>query len=398
MTLDNIDKNRLDLLRKELNLAGVSGQHLFPGWARSKKSREHIINELLAALEPSVHEGLIPPYGAIIAPEDTNFSSLLPLSKEALELARKAADGSGALLAWKDHSFAGLMFLQPTDSPELQLVQLAQPLGAVAIRRERGGAVRLYTPSRNLKHVARRWTVSLPVGDAVERILHAVPMADRSILVALLEFAFYVLSPWGIGATLVWVLSDRKCDQINVDLRPLKLNIQPSPSEASLGFTAHFLAQYDGATFLSRDGQLVTTGVHLMPSGKANELIPPLPGTRHTSARRASYDLADALVVTVSADGPVTVFSDGVSIFELVWYSARDEAAVMRREFGAAVKDSLWIDTRERQCPTCGKTSEIEVFTVAGWREHEVASCPVCKSELDSDHCFSIHANIKKVF
>lgn len=213
MTLDNTDKNRLDLLRKELNLAGVSDQHLFPGWARSKKIREHILSELLVALEPFVHEGLIPPYGAIIAPEDTNFSSLLPLSIEARELARKAAEGSRALLAWKDDSFAGLMFLPPTDTPELQLVQLAQPLGAVAIRRERGGAVRLYTPSRNLKHVARRWTVSLPAGDAVERILHAVP---------------------------------------NVDLRPLKLNIQPSPSEASLGFTAHLLAQYDGATFLSR--------------------------------------------------------------------------------------------------------------------------------------------------
>jgi hypothetical protein len=38
------------------------------------------------------------------------------------------------------------------------------------------------------------------------------------------------------------------------------------------------------------------------------------------------------------------------------------------------------------------------VLTVAGWRDYEEAHCPVCNKKIAEDHCFEIHANIKKVF
>ncbi len=40
-------------------------------------------------------------------------------------------------------------------------------------------------------------------------------------------------------------------------------------------------------------------------------------GTRHTSSARHTYDCPDVLAFVVSADGPVTVFSDGQRIADL---------------------------------------------------------------------------------
>ena len=40
-------------------------------------------------------------------------------------------------------------------------------------------------------------------------------------------------------------------------------------------------------------------------------------GTRHTSAARHTFDCPDVLAFVVSADGPVTVFSDGQRIADL---------------------------------------------------------------------------------
>ncbi len=240
--------------------------------------------------------------------------------------------------------------------------------------------------------------VSPAIAVAIEKIRQVAPMAGFTVLWNLLEYAFYVLSPWSIGATLVWILSDRVPGENGVDLRPLQLGLSPSEGKPSLAFTAHLLAQFDGATMLSREGRFLTTGIHLNPSQRAQELIPQHRGTRHTSARRASFDLADALLITVSADGPVTVFSDGLSIFELWWFSAGEAAERMRKAYGSILEDAVWVSGRDKVCPNCGKTSHVEILTIAGWREREEALCPVCHETVNSAHCFNIHANIRKAF
>jgi DNA integrity scanning protein DisA with diadenylate cyclase activity len=60
-----------------------------------------------------------------------------------------------------------------------------------------------------------------------------------------------------------------------------------------------------------QDGTLCQLGVRLVPSLDAEDRVDPLGGTRHTSARRYSYDDPSALVVVISEDGPVTVFREG---------------------------------------------------------------------------------------
>jgi hypothetical protein len=392
------DQDRLSLLRKELQLAGVNVRGLFPLWARPRVVQESILREFLVALQAPVHEGLIPPYASLIVSNDTELTGILPLSQTDLELGRKAADGSSALLAFRECSLAGLLLTEPSGAPDLAVVRIVRSLDAVGIRREGNGVVRVHAPVGSLRHAGRQWSTSPSVGQAVDQIRKVAPMADTALLAQLLDFAYYVLSPWNIGATLVWLLSNREPDQIKVDLRPFRLSVSPATRGPSVAFAAHLLAQFDGATTLSREGGILTTGIHLKPSRKSEELIPALAGTRHTSAQRASYDIPDALIVTVSADGPVTVFSDGVNVFELWWYSADRDAASIRKAFGRSVEGAVWTSAREKVCPRCGKTSSIEILTVAGWRDHEEAQCPVCKETIDSDLCYNIHANIRKVF
>ena len=65
--------------------------------------------------------------------------------------------------------------------------------------------------------------------------------------------------------------------------------------------------------------------------------MPATKGTRHTSAARHTYDCPDVLAFVVSADGPVTVFSDGRRIADLKAQNVRKTAetiaglAVQRR-------------------------------------------------------------------
>jgi len=127
---------------------------------------------------------------------------------------------------------------------------------------------------------------------------------------------------------------------------------------------------------------ILTTGVQLTPSDQAQ-------------SKRASFDLPATLIVTVSADGPVTVFSDGVNVFE--WAFSASVTAEAYRRASPSRRDGIWPDRDMAQCPKCGKHSRIEKLTIAGYRDDETADCPVCKTEVATGRCTYLHANIVKV-
>lgn len=393
-------EQELDHLRQELKRAGVPPNRLYPRWAKSSVLRSAILSEVLVALQPDVHEGRIAPYGSIIVPPLTKVQGrhLVPVPDDQLGLARRAADGSSALIVIAGDMFEGLLLLEPAGTPELELARIAKAATGLVVRRDSNGFVVLLSQSGGLRCEGRRWSVSPSLDEACTSVWRVAEMADYKVLMALLEFAFHVLSPWHVGATLVWLLSEDDPFAATVDLRPLGASVCPTDTEPSLSFAAHLLAQYDGATVIGPDGHLKSAGLHLVPSEKAQAIVPRLPGTRHTSARQASFDHANSLIVTVSADGPVTIFSDGLDIFSLSWFSAAAAAASMRRAMGEGGKDSVWASEHSATCKKCGKTSEIATLTVTGWRGDEEASCPVCGTVIATGHCYEIAANLIKVF
>ncbi len=73
----------------------------------------------------------------------------------------------------------------------------------------------------------------------------------------------------------------------------------------------HVLSQTDGAALFDNEGTLTGLGVRLIPSRAAEEMVGPIGGTRHTNARRFSYDEPKSVIIAISEDGPVTVFRQG---------------------------------------------------------------------------------------
>ena len=394
------EEARLQLLLEELKLAGINMRSVFPDWAESKDLRDSLLRELLIALDAPVHEGLIPPYGSLVVPKDQTFDQrLIPIGADALTLARKASDGRSGLLVFQEANPLGLLLVDPSSTPDLQLANLAREMDGVAFRRERSGVVRVYSLEGALRYAGRQWRPSPSISEAQSTVLKAAPMVDRDLLAGLLSFAYYVLSPWYVGSTLVWLLTDE--DPFNgqgVDLRPLRLNVRPDPTAPSVAFAAHLLAQFDGATVVDVSGNIVRTNIQLTASEKALALIKPYYGTRHTSARRASFDLDNSIIVTVSDDGPVTIFSDGLSVLELWFYSADREAIGLRKLRGESAEDSgIGSSSGQALCDKCGKTSNLEVVFVPGWTADEAAYCPLCGNRIASQKSFNIHANIVKI-
>ena len=87
---------------------------------------------------------------------------------------------------------------------------------------------------------------------------------------------------------------------------PLRID---RPSD--LGPLRHVLSQVDGAAVFDVSGTLRQLGVLLVPSPASEITVDAFRGTRHTSARRYSFDDPTSIVVVVSEQGPVTVLRAG---------------------------------------------------------------------------------------
>jgi len=220
-----------------------------------------------------------------------------------------------------------------------------------------------------------------------------VPQGDDRVLEQLVTLAVHVLSPAHTGASLIWWLIPPELDVYakKIDLQPLRLRVEAGYFSA----VQHLLNQHDGATIISPTGEILATGVQLQSSDKARLLIPETRGTRHTSARRYSFDEARVVVVTVSQDGPVSVFSDGVQLGEVRPYSAHDDEQSLIDAIPEK-RGQTYADQDEVVCSNCGKTMRIETLVVAGWKEREEAYCQVCREQVASRMCFKIETFIMK--
>lgn len=155
------------------------------------------------------------------------------------------------------------------------------------------------------------------------------------------------------------------------------------------------LRQHDGAAYVSSVGKIESIGHQLRYSDNAAKFIQQTGGTRHTSAKRYSFDETRVVIVVVSEEGPGSVFSDGVKVTELAQRDPGGLAAHLRRAIPDKAYDILG-ESRSLACPTCGKHLEIEVVTVLGWKERETGECPICGATVHSQMCWEITTQLVK--
>ena len=148
--------------------------------------------------------------------------------------------------------------------------------------------------------------------------MEVVPASDGEVVRRLLEVTHHRLSPHRIGATLLYLLEDpprptkRRDDGISLEVLGVSVL-----NEAEEPVLLHQVRYRDGAVLIDRGGRLLASNVILRPTKASEQAVPPMGGTRHTSAARHTYDCPDVLAFVVSIDGPVTVFSDGLRIAQL---------------------------------------------------------------------------------
>lgn len=275
-----------------------------------------LVDELDYALRPPRHERRLPTYGAIVLPskEPDDWSRITGLTTTLSQTTerddqdtRRYADG---LVSWAIREADGVTALAVFDraaGSERDVVVLAEATGAIIVQRRPDSGVRVVGSFGVARWDGSTWHVEPPFGSWLEQASCGLNDPHSDILDRVLRFAVHDLGAAGIGALMILGGSDNgEFEQRLAPPPPLRLD---RPTD--LGPLRHVLTQVDGATIIDSDGILRALGVRLIPSTHAEKSIDAVGGTRHTSARRYSFDDPSAIVIAVSESGPVTVFRNG---------------------------------------------------------------------------------------
>ena len=302
---------RLRRLAEELDESGlrVDGTEAF--WAM-------LLEEIDHALRPPVHERRAASGGTILEPasdpatweEGTQLGiTLKALDQQPLNAARRFADGLSSWLLRRTDGTTEWLVFDRTAGSERDLVVLADVLDATIVQRHPSGSVRVVGSFGVLRWAGVGWHHEPPVSSWIDAVTACAVHGDPAVLEAMLEFAVHDLGSLGIGSLLIYRPQNEPGPSVEERLpTPPALRIRRAAHLAPL---RHALAQIDGAAVFDAEGGLRQLGVRLVPSNAAEEMVEPFGGTRHTSARRYSYDDPLATVIAVSEDGPVSVLRNG---------------------------------------------------------------------------------------
>lgn len=275
-----------------------------------------LVDEIDYALRPPRHERRLPTYGAIVLPSKkpddwsriTGLKTTLSRTVERDDQdTRRYADG---FVSWTIREAEGVTALAVFDraaGSERDVVVLAEATGAIIVQRRPDSGVRVVGSFGVARWDGSTWHVEPPFGSWLEQASCGLNDPSSDILDRVLRFAVHDLGAAGIGALIILGGGNSgEFEQRLASPPPLRLD---RPTD--LGPLRHVLTQVDGATIIDSDGTLRALGVRLIPSPTAEKSIDAMGGTRHTSARRYSFDDPSAIVIAVSESGPVTVFRDG---------------------------------------------------------------------------------------
>ena len=235
--------------------------------------------------------------------------------RPARKVIRSLADGRHSLVIVEPGQPLRLLLLHEGLDTDQDYASRAVWIEGLIICNDERGVVRISTDCSVTLVVGRRWTAKDLVFDATEDILRLVPAADATVVRRLLELCRHRISSGKMGATLLYLLmSDEQaqgCRDEGIRVAQLGISVLNDAQEPLLLHQARYR---DGALLIGRDGTLLAVNVILRPTHASEHAVSPTKGTRHTSAARHTYDCPDILAFVVSADGPVTVFCDGMRV------------------------------------------------------------------------------------
>lgn len=304
-------RQRLGLRRRLVDELGEVGFELDEAVAAD----EALLDEIVYAMRPPVHERRIPSFGALVGrhlEHDWEEATGLHIVRSgqwtrSTDSARRYADG---LSTWLGRGTDGLnewIVLDRAASSERDLVIMADALGGRIVQRHPSGLVRIVTEVGVLRWNGLLWHREPPVKSWMPVLSPLFGSDELAVLRSMLAFAVHDLGSLGIGALLVHGWRGVGVIEERMPLPPPLQVVVPW----DLAALRHILAQIDGAAVFDPSGTLVHIGARLAPSTAADEEVEGYGGMRHTSARRFTFDDPHVVAIVVSDDGPVTMFSGG---------------------------------------------------------------------------------------
>lgn len=186
-----------------------------------------------------------------------------------------------------------------------------------------------------------------------------------------------------IGAIIVYFLSQGDSIPNAVNTFRSEINFGDIKQRRLL---KNFLLYNDGAVAINLNNRVIQTNAFLKFSVNPDKYIRNYSGTRHTSAAKYSFENPETIVVVVSADGPVSIFSEGDNIDILTVEAGHTSGEEMEQTCSGGEHEKHEEEYLEH-CENCGKTFIINAVTFAGWQDKKILRCGVCGYEYFSKEC-----------
>lgn len=382
------ERMRAELDQEEVPILG--GKRYPEALARASDAVDAmLLEEVVYARHAPVHEGLRPRYGCVIVADLTPLVDAEPSVREISDHdpwnIRPMVDGSTTILV---RDLEGRLAIMSADvADELALVDLLATVKGVSVQRLSDGRLRIGTRSGIALNDGGDWSLRPAPGSVIRELTInlALPEAKRlSRMVEirrLLELCFHSLSPHGIGATIIVNLSGGATDLFGGitdggEEPATPLNVFRRKDQALL---RNVLAYEDGACLVDRDGNLRRYASKLNFTEEAVSVVKEHGGSRHTSAKRFSFDHPSALAVVVSADGPITLFCGGTKVTRIDRDTARGSWIDTS---SAEVRARVESERESATCGGCGTAHLVELMLDEETGEHGMIACQVCEAPL----------------
>lgn len=277
---------------------------------------KNLIEVLYKIITYPMHEGNKPFLGVLFKKDKVKFkgASIKNFNNDDLELAYKLSGADQSFVLYNENEFKGLIVFEHEINNEKTILDKLAVDGSLLIT-SNNGIKKIYYNNHIFSTEGIKWEHKCPLSFYKSQIYKHFPDIGNTII-SIMNFAFYTLSPNNIGATMVYCLDNIKRGSKTNTLRKKSFNINNKVDANPL---KNIINKTDGAIFFDKEGNFVKHSVHLSSTKKSKKEIPTniSKGTRHNSSQRYSYDHKNCLVITVSQDGPVTIFSKGEIICQL---------------------------------------------------------------------------------
>lgn len=372
------DKNFEELLKKELilNKIEILGKY--------EKKYPNLYEILTKLIYMKPHEGKYPKMGIVFSDSDLSRYSdeILPIKNENTSLSLRLSDGESSFLWFGSQKHLnGILLFEDLKNNEYNLMKLSEKTNSI-IFLYKNKEIKIFAEGNIYTHENRHWKIKNGIKEKIDEVVNLADYKYPEVVIKLIEFAYYELSPNKIGSILIYLLDNdyEKIKELNPPIKfsDYKINFKKKIHHY---LVKNFLKQIDGATLILPEGNIWGTGLHLQYSQNSKEIIIEEKGTRHTSAKRFTYDYNNAIVIVTSEDGPITVYSDGVSIPISTSFNTIPKKTILSNKEKDS-KRSIKIKSDIATCFHCKKNHRVETIRTSVFDPLKTLYCKVCGTKL----------------